>query len=35
VALRLSQQAGNQGKTIVVILADTAERYYSTALFAN
>ncbi len=33
VADRVSRQAGNEGKTIVVILPDSAERYLSTALF--
>lgn len=32
-AIKLSQQPENAGKQIVVILADTAERYYSTELF--
>ncbi len=33
VADRVSQQPGNEGKTIVVILPDSAERYLSTPLF--
>ena len=33
VADRVSRQAGNKNKTIVVILPDSAERYLSTALF--
>lgn len=33
VAHRVSQQAAHQGKTIVVILPDSGERYLSTALF--
>lgn len=33
VAHRVSQQAEHKGKTIVVILPDSAERYLSTALF--
>ncbi len=32
-ALRLAAQAGNAGKTIVVILPDSGERYLSSALF--
>lgn len=35
VADRVSKQAGNEGKTIVVILPDSGERYLSTALFAG
>lgn len=35
VAVRLAQKPENQGKTIVVILPDTAERYLSSALFAG
>lgn len=33
IADRVSQQPGNEGKTIVVILPDSGERYLSTALF--
>ena len=33
VAVRLAQRAENAGKTIVVILPDSGERYLSTALF--
>lgn len=33
-ALQLSQEAGNEGKNIVVILPDTGERYLSTVLYA-
>ncbi|MCP3669129.1 MAG: cysteine synthase A, partial [Gammaproteobacteria bacterium] len=33
IADRVSKQAGNEGKTIVVILPDSAERYLSTPLF--
>jgi cysteine synthase A len=32
-AMQVSQQAENKGKTIVVILPDTGERYISTELF--
>ena len=32
-AVRLAQRAENAGKTIVVILPDSGERYLSTALF--
>ncbi|MEH6549667.1 MAG: cysteine synthase A [Pseudomonadales bacterium] len=32
-AVRVAQQSGNEGKMIVVILPDSAERYLSTALF--
>ena len=32
-AMQLSQQVENQGKTIVVILPDTGERYISTEMF--
>ena len=32
-ALKVAKQQGNQGKTIVVILPDSGERYLSTALF--
>ncbi len=34
-ALRLAEEPGNAGKTIVCIACDTAERYLSTALFAK
>ncbi len=34
-ATRLAQRPENEGKTIVVILPDTGERYLSTALFAE
>jgi cysteine synthase len=33
VAVRLAQRAENEGKTIVVILPDSGERYLSTVLF--
>ena len=33
VAARLAQRPENEGKTIVVILPDSGERYLSTALF--
>lgn len=33
IADRVAQQPGNEGKTIVVILPDSAERYLSTPLF--
>lgn len=32
-AIRVAQQAGNEGKNIVVILPDSGERYLSSALF--
>lgn len=35
VAVRVSQQDAHKGKTIVVILPDSGERYLSTALFAD
>ncbi|MCP3907568.1 MAG: cysteine synthase A [Oceanicoccus sp.] len=35
VADRVSKQAGNENKTIVVILPDSAERYLSTPLFED
>ena len=34
-AIRLAQLPDNAGKNIVMICADTAERYYSTALFTD
>ncbi|MBQ4831236.1 cysteine synthase A [Alteromonas sp. MMG017] len=34
-AAQLAQQSSNKGKNIVIILADGAERYFSTPLFAN
>ncbi len=34
-ALKLAEQPENQGKTIVVILPDSAERYLSSMLFAD
>ena len=34
-AAQLAQQPSNKGKNIVVILADGAERYFSTPLFAD
>ncbi|MCW9007394.1 MAG: cysteine synthase A, partial [Marinobacter sp.] len=33
--VRISKQPEYQGKNIVVVLPDTAERYLSTALFAG
>lgn len=32
-AIRVSQQAENEGKTIVVILPDTGQRYIYTEMF--
>ena len=34
-AVRVSKQPEHQGKNIVVILPDSAERYLSTALFGD
>ena len=34
-ALQLAKRPENEGKTIVALLADTGERYLSTALFQN
>ena len=34
-AIRLAQREENEGKTIVVLLPDTGERYLSTAMFAE
>lgn len=34
-ALKLAKKAENRGKTIVVLLPDTGERYFSTVLFEN
>ena len=34
-ATQLARRPENKGKTIVVILPDTGERYLSTALFAE
>ncbi|MCD7934810.1 MAG: cysteine synthase A [Oscillospiraceae bacterium] len=34
-ALKLAKRPENQGKTIVVLLSDTGERYFSTPLFAD
>ena len=33
-ALQLAEQEENAGKTIVALLPDSGDRYYSTALFA-
>ena len=33
-ALRLARQLG-RGRTVVTVLSDTAERYFSTPLFAG
>jgi cysteine synthase A len=35
VAVRIAQRRENEGKTIVVVLPDSGERYLSTALFEN
>ena len=34
-ALQLSKRPENKGKTIVVLLPDTGDRYYSTPLFTE
>ena len=34
-ALQLARRSENRGKTIVVLLPDTGDRYLSTALFAE
>ena len=34
-ALELAQRPENAGKTIVVLLPDTGDRYLSTSLFTN
>ncbi len=34
-AERLAQRAENRGKTFVVLLPDTGDRYLSTALYAE
>ena len=34
-AIQLAKREENKGKTIVVLLPDNGDRYYSTALFAN
>ena len=34
-ALQLAKRHENEGKTIVALLADTGERYLSTALFQD
>jgi cysteine synthase A len=33
--LKLAQRPENEGKTIVVLLPDSGDRYYSTALFVD
>jgi cysteine synthase A len=35
VAVRLARRRENEGKTIVVVLPDSGERYLSTPLFDN
>ena len=34
-AVRLAERPENEGKTIVVLLPDSGDRYYSTPLFAD
>lgn len=34
-AIQLAKREENKGKTIVVLLPDNGDRYYSTALFAK
>ena len=34
-AIQLAKQPENKGKTIVVLLPDTGDRYYSTPLFTE
>ena len=34
-AIELAQRPENKGKTIVALLPDTADRYYSTSLFTE
>ena len=34
-ALELAKRPENKGKNIVVLLPDSGDRYYSTALFAD
>lgn len=34
-ALQVAKEPGNEGKTIVVVLTDSGDRYYSTPLFQN
>ena len=34
-AMEIAKRPGNEGKTIVVLLADTGDRYLSTPLFAD
>lgn len=34
-AIRLAKRPENKGKTIVVLLPDTGDRYFSTSLFAD